>query len=263
MRLVRDLLDRLHPTDAPQASIALGPIPDRTSLIVFPGSFNPPTIAHLALLKQAQHYARAHEPMSLYAAFSKLTVDKETLERPLLLERVLLLSHVLERRLPETGILLFNRGLYVEQAQALRGTFPGVKRILFLLGYDKIVQILDPRYYHDRDASLALLFSLAELLVVPRNNFGKAELDALVQQPQNSRFASSIHALPFSSLYRDISSTHVRRGDGDYARQVPREVLHFMRVTHAYDLPVSRADGSLVDRYDEHVKRLERAIVEP
>src|SRR2546429_2042397 len=116
-RTVQQLLDQLDPEAPPQALILPGsPIP-KGNIIVFPGSFNPPTNAHLALLKQAQRFAQAHEPMYLYAAISKRTVDKETVERPLLVDRIHLLEVILKRRLPHAGIMLFNRGLYVEEAE--------------------------------------------------------------------------------------------------------------------------------------------------
>ena len=37
-----------------------------------------------------------------------------------------------------------------------------------IYGYDKVVQIFDPRYYDDRDAALDRLFALSSLLVAPR-----------------------------------------------------------------------------------------------
>ena len=37
--------------------------------------------------------------------------------------------------------------------------------LTLLVGYDKVVQILDPKYYDDRDAALHELFALARLLV--------------------------------------------------------------------------------------------------
>src|SRR5579859_4916635 len=100
LRSVQELLKQLDPEGEPRAVVVPGSPPPRDSIIVFPGSFNPPTTAHLALLKQAQQFARQHEPMYLYAAFSKRTVDKEAVERPLLQERVLLLQEVLKKRLP-------------------------------------------------------------------------------------------------------------------------------------------------------------------
>src|SRR5205085_3039619 len=96
---VQTLLEQLKPEAASQALLVPGsPVP-RGNTIVFPGSFNPPTRAHLALLKQARDFAHQHPlapgqenlPVHLYAAISKHTIDKETVERPLLLDRLMLL----------------------------------------------------------------------------------------------------------------------------------------------------------------------------
>ena len=258
---VQAVLDQLQPEAASRAFVAPGsPRPER-GVIVFPGSFNPPTTAHIALLKQAQEFARRQQgPHQLYAAFSKHTVDKESVERPLLLDRVVLLDRVLRDRLPGVGIMLFNRGLYVEQAEAIRNSFSQVRRVLFLMGFDKIVQILDPRYYTDRDASLIELFRLAELLVAPRGNDGQKELLDLLHQPQNERFARYIHPLAFDSSYRQISSTQARQQGDDLNAHVPREAREFMRKTRAYAPPVRQPDGTIVDYYALRVQRLEQLL---
>src|SRR6266566_7197310 len=148
---VQRLLDQLDPEAPPQALVVPGsPMPEG-NIIVFPGSFNPPTFAHIALLKQAWQFARMHGPMHIYAALSTHITDKERVERPLLLDRINLLETVLRNHVRHTGIMLFNRGLYVEQAEAVHSSFPQVSNLYFLIGFDKIVQIFDPRYYEDRD----------------------------------------------------------------------------------------------------------------
>ena len=258
---VQGLLDHLHPEDTPKALLVPESPQPHGSVIVFTGSFNPPTIAHIAMLKEAQRFAHAHQPMQVYAAFSKLTVDKERVERPLLLDRIMLLQQVLQKRLPHAGILLFNRGLYVEQAEAIRNTFHQVKHILFLMGFDKIVQIFDPHYYEDRDAALEDLFRLAELLVAPRGNSGERELTELLSQPQNQRFARYVHSLPLNPEYREVSSTSVREGSEDVRHEVPQEVRRFMRDTRAYDPPLHKEDGSTVDYYGERIKALHSQIL--
>jgi nicotinic acid mononucleotide adenylyltransferase len=260
MQRVQKMLDHLQP-EAPSEALAIpGTEPPHENVIVFTGSFNPPTNAHIALLKQAQRYARAHPHMHLYAAFSKRTVDKEGVERPLLLDRIVLLQQVLKKRLPHAGILLFNRGLYTEQAEAIRHSFPQVKRILFLLGYDKIVQIFDPRYYKDRDAALEDLFSQAEILVVPRGRGGEQELMDLIYQPENERFARYIHVQPFNTQYRDISSTLVRQGGSHYELDIPQEVREFMRQTRAYAEPLKLAGGGEKDYYRERIAALQHLL---
>ncbi len=265
---VQALLDQLDPASAPQAVIVpRSPQPEST-IIVFPGSFNPPTNAHLALLEQAHQFALSplfsshkdeQDPL-LYAAMSKLTTDKENVERPLLLDRVILLDTVLQQHLPGTGIMLFNRGLYVEQAEAVRSSFPGVRRLFFLLGYDKIVQILDPHYYEDRTTALNTLFSLAELVVAPRGTANAASLSDLLSQPHNQLFIRYIHALPLSSIYRAISSSSVRQHSAEHLQDIPSEVHRFMSETRAYDPPVRLEDGTEIDYYDERAKRLQALL---
>ncbi len=333
---VQKLLDQLHPQSAPLALVVPGSAVPRGDIVVFAGSFNPPTVAHLALLKQARGGERAvgigegqadrdkpqslreegrgergegqadrdkpqslreegrgergeeeadrgkpqslrevrgEQPLRVYAAFSKHTVDKEGVERPLLLDRILLLQVLLRRRLPDVGLLLFNRGLYVEQAEAIRASFPRVRRIFFLMGFDKVEQILDAHYYEDRDAALVALFRQAELLVAPRGRAreggrdnavqsersvgtGQGSLRELLDRPENRRFARFIHALPFDLLYKDISSTRLREDGVAYAHDVPQEVRQFMKETRAYAPPVRRADGSMVDVYAARVHAL-------
>jgi nicotinamide-nucleotide adenylyltransferase len=262
---VQTLLEQLDPEATPQALLVPGSPMPRGSVIVFPGSFNPPTNAHLALLKQARDFARQHpfesdrhnHRVHLYAAISKHTIDKESVERPVLLDRVLLLETVLHRHLRHTGILLFNRGLYVEEAEAVRASFPQVTRLFFLIGFDKIVQILDPHYYEDRDAALRELFALADLLVAPRGDAGVDDLHRLLNQAQNQPFASHIHALPFNPAYRTISSTAIRQNPHAHLNDIPPEVQRFISETHAYDPPQHLPDGTQIDYYAERIKALQ------
>ena len=50
---IQVLLDQLDPQAPSQALVVPGSPEPEGKIIVFPGSFNPPTLAHLALLKQA------------------------------------------------------------------------------------------------------------------------------------------------------------------------------------------------------------------
>ena len=265
VRRVQGLLDRLQAGSEPTVVRVpgSGSQEPRGTVIIFTGSFNPPTIAHVALLKEVEQYLQSQhvrEPVRLYAAFSKRSVDKETVERPLLLDRILLLQSILWRRLPHIGILLFNRGLYVDQARGIRNAFPGVKKISFLMGFDKIVQILDPRYYQKRDDELDALFTQVELMVAPRGEDGEQELKALLGRPENRRYARYIHAIPLSAAYRDISSTHVRKDSAGYAQETLPEVRTFIRETHAYQPVVKQYDGSEVDYYEKRVQALNKAL---
>lgn len=259
-RRVQGLLDRLDPQAKPQVYSVPGSPAPQGDIIVFPGSFNPPTNAHLAMLKQAKEFGHLHGGMLVYAAMSKRTTDKETVERPLLVDRILLLDNILHNHVRDTGILLFNRGLYVEQAEAIRKQFHEVKQLYFLLGFDKIVQIFDPRYYENRDKALRELFKLAEILVAPRAGAGAAELTALLAQPENVPFAKYVHLLPLKESFRDISSSRIRQGVTAHEQDMPPEARRFVHETHAYAPPVQLEDGSTRDVYGERAKAIAEVI---
>nr|BBH95335.1 hypothetical protein KTA_35340 [Thermogemmatispora argillosa] len=254
-RTLQPLLEQLDPHEPPTA-IVVPPSPEpRGRIIVFPASFNPPTTAHLALLRKAQE--QEGRDVTIYAALSKQIVDKEHVERPTLLDRLVLLQQILQHWLPHVGLLLFNRGLYVEQAEAVYRCFPAVSRLTFLVGFDKVVQIFDPRYYSDRDAALHQLFRLAQLLVAPRGAAGEEELRALLARPENRQFAEAVQALPFDPAYRDISSTRVRQNPAAHASDVPPEVLRFIQETHAYEAPATSGGP---DPYEEHLRAVAAAL---
>ncbi len=257
---IQDLLNQLDPKAPPQALVLPGSPAPAEKIIVFPGSFNPPTSAHLALLKQAWQFARVHSPMNIYAAMSTHITDKERVQRPLLLDRITLLETVLRKYARHTGIMLFNRGLYVEQAEALCSAFPQVSNIYFLIGFDKIVQIFDPSYYSDRDQALHELFVLADFLVAPRAKAGPEELHLLLDQPENRQYAGHVHALPLSAAYRNISSTNIRQVPSAHEQDMPPEVRRFIRETHVYDPPLELQDGARIDQYGERMQAIESAL---
>jgi nicotinic acid mononucleotide adenylyltransferase len=251
------LLERLRPEGPPWAVAAPASEEPRGDIIVFPGSFNPPTLAHLAMLRAARDFAgrKTGGHWRVYAALSRHIVDKEAVERMTLLDRVVLLEDVLANHVKHAGILLLNRGLYVEQAQGMRAAFPQVRRLSFLVGFDKIVQILDPRYYVDRDSALRELFSLAHLLVAPRGGDGEQALRELLARAENRPFACSIHLLPLAERYRDMSSTQARQAPT--LESVPREVYDFLQRTRPYEPPLPQSDGSQRDIYAERTRDIQ------
>ena len=257
---IQALLDQLDP-QAPSEALVVpdSPAPEG-KIIVFPGSFNPPTIAHIALLKQAWQFARVHGPMCIFAALSTHITDKERVQRPLLLDRIILLEKVLRNHARHTGILLFNRGLYVEQAAAVHNVFPQVSELYFLIGFDKIIQIFDPHYYEDREKALHALFELADFLVAPRSEFGPEELSRLLDRPENKQYAAYVHALPLSATYRNISSTNIRQTLPAHEQEVPSEVRRFIHETHVYDPPEELQDGTKLDQYGERMRAIEATL---
>ncbi len=170
------------------------------------GSFNPLTLAHVALGEAARVSASLD---TVVWACTKVTVDKEHVERASLVDR---LAHVQAYvRVHESdAVALLNRGLYVEQAEALRAVLAPGADLALVIGFDKVVQIFDPRYYSDRDAALRKLFSLARLLVAPRDGAGRRALTALVARSENKPFANRVSYVEVPARFAEDSSTLAR-----------------------------------------------------
>ncbi|MGH8007993.1 MAG: hypothetical protein ACREQ3_13415, partial [Candidatus Binatia bacterium] len=153
---LREALDTLDPAAAPTACILS---PQMTVPLhrvgIFPGSFNPLTVAHTELARQARKTLQLDR---VFFTLAKVTVDKEQVTGLSLADRLLLLTLYAQRH-DGIGVALVNRGLYVEQAQAFRSLLGVQTELHFVVGMDKLQQIFDPRYYQDRDAVLRQLFA--------------------------------------------------------------------------------------------------------
>jgi nicotinamide-nucleotide adenylyltransferase len=209
-----------------------GPMPG-ARLGLLAGSFNPPTIAHQQL---ALAGIMAGGLDHAWYALSTRTVDKEVVTGAGLEDRLLLLDLLVEAD-RWLGVLLLNRGLYVDQARLVRAAYPMLGELVFLVGFDKIVQIFDPRYYDDRDAALEQLFALATFLVAPRGDDEAPALAALLDLPENRHFAGAVRPLDLPPEVREVASSTVRLGlaEGEQPDQtVPPEVTAFVEATGLY-----------------------------
>ncbi len=243
-RAVRDLDPARPPTVRVIARPAGAPARRQAFL---PGSFNPPTNAHLALAASA---LAAGQVDALDYLIATRTVDKEKVDGATLADRLALLSEIARARANE-GVVLVNRGLYVDQAELLRRAQPEIEELWFVVGFDKILQIFEPRYYADRDAALTRLFALARFLVAPRGTADAGDLAALLNEPRNRPFASAVQPLPLAPEYRALSSSRLRAAAhrGDPHLDVPAVVDQFIHETGAYAAPLRDAAGAAIDRY--------------
>ena len=227
-------LSALDPEARPSAIPVCGPaLGGVRRLVALPGSFNPPHRAHEALLRAARNTWRADGSACVLSA---RTVDKEQVSGLLLEDRLWLLCAL---HGADTAVVATNRGLYVEQAVALRALIAPNASLALVTGYDKIVQIFDPRYYVDRDDALEQLFALASFLVAPRGAATSDDLAARLERPGNARYADRVSLLPLAPDLALVSSTRTReRGDlGD----VPDLAAALIRETGCYVDPVPAA----------------------
>lgn len=197
--------------------------------MALPGSFNPPHRAHFSLLAAARDAWSADAGAFVLSA---RTVDKEQVSGVWLEDRLWLMCQLVDSR---TAMVVTNRGLYYEQALALHGLCPHLEALAFVTGYDKIVQIFDPRYYDDRERALDLLFARASFLVAPRGKASERDLEGLLARPENAPYASKVSALPVAPDLARVSSTRARV-EGDLS-DLPTLVGEFVRESGCYLTP--------------------------
>lgn len=199
---------------------------DPSSVALVSGSFDPITIGHAALAAAAADRADL-----VLLAYSVRTLPKEGHgPAPLLSERDRLraleaFARSRERVLPA----LASHGLLAEQAEAARRRFPAAG-VFLVMGSDKALQVLDPKWYADRDMALTGMFASAGVLYADRSG-QEGVVEGVLARPENERWRSSFERLEVPPDVAAVSSREVRerlyRGEGA-ASLVPPEVQPFL-----------------------------------
>ncbi len=172
---------------------------------LLPASFNPPTSAHEALVREAGTVVAFDE---ILLVLDQRAMDKDLIDAPL--EDRLLMLLVLFGDDPRISLGIANQGLFLDKVEALHQVYPKDTQIYFMVGYDTIMRVLDPIYYKERDKALHALFSQARFLVANRGDRGERDLKELFGREENRPFLPQITSLRLSPALPQISSSEVR-----------------------------------------------------
>ncbi|MDQ6840293.1 MAG: hypothetical protein M3137_18645 [Actinomycetota bacterium] len=156
---------------------------------VYPGTFNPPTVAHLAIAEAAVEQAGLAR---VDLVISRVALGKETLDHPTADERIAVLEAITATRRW--------LGAHSTPHQLLADIADGSGAVI--LGADKWAQITDPVWYGGstsrRDDALEVL---PLILVAPRPPF-----------PLPDDRHSGVQVLDIHPAHRSVSSSAVRNG---------------------------------------------------
>lgn len=122
---------------------------------VYPGSFNPPTIAHLALSEAARHQ---RELERVVWSISRTALAKEAVDHPRFEHRLGVLREV------AAGVSWLE--IVVTEARLLVDIAEGFD--LVIMGADKWAQINEPHWYGSEEARDAAVAALPEVAVAAR-----------------------------------------------------------------------------------------------
>jgi len=166
---------------------------------VYPGSFNPPTRAHLEIALAARD---THGLVRVDFAISAVALGKSDVARPTFDERVEVIHASIE------GV--DGLGVLITEAQLIADIAHGYD--IVVMGADKWTQVNDPAWYGDdhaaRDAALARLPGLA-----------------LAPRPPHA--IPDEHRLPVADDLLEISSSAARAGRTEWMTDAARTSGHW------------------------------------
>lgn len=150
----------------------------------YPGSFDPPTIAHLAIAEAA---VRQGGLARVDLVVSRRTLGKDHLDTTTVARRVAALEAVTSGR-PWLGVAVAEGGLVADITEGYDAV---------VMGADKWVQVVDPAWYGgSTDARDAAVARLPRVLVAPRSG----------QRP------AGVELLDLPAHLSEVSATAVREG---------------------------------------------------
>lgn len=207
---LQQILDGLDPAGPPRIAPILrapeGIHRPGQKLGVFSGSFDPLTRPHVRIMELAQQRHALDEVLLLIA---RVNVDKADFGASLT-ERLWMLEQLARSR-RDLSVAASSHGRFIEKVRAVREVYPDETAIYFVVGFDTLVRIFDPKYYTDPQQALADLFRQSEMIVANR---GSADLPAVrrwLDDPQRRPFSRRIHLIELDEFHAGISATLVRQ----------------------------------------------------
>ena len=197
---------------------------------VLPSAYNPPTRAHLGLLE----LARTVEGVSTAAAMlTTNNVDKSLFGAPLSHRVGMLLAMHAES--PHVAVVASNAARLMDQGMALQASFTGVE-FDFVVGFDTLVRLFDPKYYEDMPGSLDRFFASHRVIATNRAEATLSAVRDFVRGEDVRRYSERILVRELHSDHAALSSTLVRGevAAGDVGGALTPGVAAYVRTFRLY-----------------------------
>lgn len=210
---IRKLVEQFVPASEPTIAIIKHGKTVGKRLGIFSSSFNPPTIAHLELMRRARNEFSLDEILALAG---RANADKTSYDCSLE-DRVSMLSLALED-FPEASIGLSSHAFYADMIDAISRVYPHGTDLHFIVGFDTFERVLDPqdrytkryhRLFSGRAEALDYVLTRSQFIVAGRASAGLQDLEELLRR-ESEPTRDRIHFLDFPADLGEVSSTDVR-----------------------------------------------------
>lgn len=226
------VISALDPASGPSARLVdtNGPDPTEGPVLILDASFNPPTVAHQAMIDRGRRVVNASRAVM---ALSRENVDKAVFGASLG-ERLAMMA-ALAAAMQDVKVAACSHARFIDKARALAPLFPG-GRLVFAIGYDTLIRLFDAKYYDDVEADLKALFDVADILAANRGDSDAEAIDTYMRHPSRVQYRPHVTALSLSPRFSSVSSSEVRDSlvHGQRVSDVPVPVLRCIREAGLY-----------------------------
>jgi nicotinamide-nucleotide adenylyltransferase len=214
-------------------------------LYILDSSFNPPTNAHLALALSSLP-SKTKATVLLLLGIQNADKQPKPASFDHRLEMMALLAHKIETQSPTTAALiaLSRHPRFVDKARDVSQSFPGVEEVVWLVGFDTLIRILDKKYYVPKTVEE----SLREFWTKNRFVYAIRGDDETERTYLNRIRSGGVEGVPplwaehitmIEPVGKDASSTRAREAAGrghwdEVARVVPDEIAEYIRKEGLY-----------------------------
>lgn len=224
-------IEHVHASEAPTVIQLDGGGEPESRVAVLPSAYNPPTRAHLELLRVA---GEAEGVGSVAALLTTRNVVKGLFGASLAHRAGMLLALCQE----DSGFTVFvtNQARIADQAKLLGSALAGAG-VDMVVGYDTLVRVFDPRYYATMHEELAVFFAEHRLIASNREGHGAKEIRGYLERPEVRLFAGRILVSEISDEAAALSSTSAREAiaAGREPNELPSRVRAYVERHGLYE----------------------------
>jgi nicotinic acid mononucleotide adenylyltransferase len=109
--------------------------------------------------------------------------------------------------------------------------------LVFIVGFDTLLRVMDKKYYQNRKRSLDELFEQSRFLVANRDHYEGTAFEILFRRKENKRYAGRVTFFTIPERFSSLSSSLVRQrlAQGQPVdKWVPASILPFLKEKGLY-----------------------------
>ena len=99
----------------------------------------------------------------------------------------------------------------MDKVEAIGPHYPVGTRLAFIVGFDTLVRLFDPKYYADPRASLTSLFGASKFIVANRAPDPPEAVASFLARPEVAPYAHRIRVIQLPADIAAMSASEVRR----------------------------------------------------